>query len=204
MDLDVVSQIRPETLEKAVDSILQNQAFTASLATQGIQRIVFSKPKQTDTTQRWKISVFIAMDNAIQTKIEFSRRKDKIDYLKGVPDPELLRKYKAMPFATQFYEAPQMAKQKIAALAAPSRYALRDLFDIHHLIFTNNVPLKDISLDVDEAEKAIDKINRFTYKDFSQQVLPYLSPELFSLYEDKPAFDRLKEEVQQKMLEAIS
>ena len=122
-----------------------------------------------------------------------------------MPDAELLWRYRVTPFAARFYDPTTMAVQKLGALAAPSRCAVRDLFDIHHLLRTALVKPQDIAGLVDQktVASAADKVDRFTYGDFKEQVLPYLSGGLMDLYRDAQAFTRQKAEVEQALLEML-
>ena len=201
MDIDIVSQVRVETLRNAVDSVIDGRALIASLMPAGVTRLSATKPKQTPTTQRWKISLHLADGESLPTKVEFSRRPEKIAYSRGVPDAELLRHYKMPPFAAQFYDGPAMAAQKIVALAAPARNALRDFFDLHHLFFTLGVKPGELpeSADSTAVESAADKISCFTFRDFKEQVLPYLSGEMIDLYRDSAVFAKQKEEVERAL-----
>ncbi|MHB2025939.1 MAG: nucleotidyl transferase AbiEii/AbiGii toxin family protein [Elusimicrobiota bacterium] len=205
MDLDIVSNVRLKTLENAVDSVLQGQAFAASLLQQGITSITASKPKQTATTQRWKAALYSGVGEPLSTKIEFSRRQDRIICSTGMPDAELLSHYRMTPFAAQFYNAASMTAQKIAALASPTRYALRDLFDLHHLLRVILVKPEDAAklLETKTLESAADKVGRFTFGDFKEQVLPYLTGELIAMYRKEDAFERQKSEVEQALMEML-
>lgn len=202
MDLDIVSNVRVETLKNAVDSVIDGRAFLASLMPAGITRLSATKPKQTETTQRWKVSLVSAGDESLPVKVEFSRRRDKIAYSTGVPDAGLLHQYKMPPFAAQFYDAPSMAAQKTVALASPARNALRDLFDLHHLFFTVGVKPGKLAELVDPAavEAAAHKVGGFTFQDFKGQVLPYLSGELIDLYRDSSVFKKQKEDVERVLI----
>lgn len=203
MDVDIVSDVRLRTLQNAVDSILQSRAFAASLLPQGITRLEAGKPKQTETTQRWKVALFAGPGEPLPAKIEFSRRRERIRCSTGVPDAELLRHYRMTPFAARFYDAAAMASQKIAALASPSRYALRDLFDLHHLLRVVLVKTEGAAewVGAKTLESAADKVGSFTLSDFREQVLPYLSGDLIDLYRSADAFERQKAEVEQALLE---
>lgn len=205
MDVDIVSGVRLKTLQHAVDSVLEGQAFAASLRTQGITRIEASKPKQTETTQRWKATLFVGAGEPLSTKIEFSRRLDRIVCSTGMPDAELLRHYRMTPFAAQFYDGTAMAAQKIAALASPSRYALRDLFDLHHLLRVVLVKPEEAAklIEMRSVESAADKIRGFTFGDFKEQVLPYLPGDLIDLYRGEDAFVRQKDEVEKTLMEIL-
>lgn len=197
IDLDVISGVRLETLRNAVDSILESRSLMASLIPLGIIKVNITKPKQTQTTQRWKAALELAGDISLPTKIEFSRRQEHIVYSKGVPDAVVLDHYKLTPFGAQFYDATQMAVQKIIALASPGRYAVRDLFDLYHLLSVVKVKAGDIAnfIDKQNVKRAADKSAHFSHKDFKEQVLPYLLEELIALYQDPHAFKRMQDEV---------
>ena len=74
MDIDVQT-IAKETLEKKVSGILNSTPFRQILLTHHISVTSISTPKQTETTQRWKVLLNSSESaNQINTKIEFSRR----------------------------------------------------------------------------------------------------------------------------------
>ena len=202
MDLDIVSNVRPETLRNAVDSVLGGQALLSSLMPARVLQLTATKPKQTETTQRWKVSLHLAGGESLPTRLEFSRRKDHIEFAAGVPDAELLRRHRLPPFAARFYPAPAMAAQKVAALAAPARNALRDLFDLHHLFFTLGVKPEDVAGEIAQStvSAAAAKVAGFAFRDFKEQVLPYLSEGLIGLYQDSAAFERQKDEVERVLI----
>lgn len=204
MDLDVSPQVAAGTLRKAVDAILEARSLRSALASRGIVEVEISRPKQTGTVQRWKAGLIVG-GTRLPTKIEFSRRREKIDFQTGIPNREILNAHGQFGFAAQFYGAESMAVQKITALAAPGRIAARDLFDLHHVMVFLKADrqqvaegLKTISLDA-----AVDKIETFTREDFSEQVVPYLAADLMSLYSNRAAFENLKSETRSALKEFI-
>jgi predicted nucleotidyltransferase component of viral defense system len=202
MDLDVSPQVRVKTLQTAVDSILEGRSLLAALAPWGVTRLRSTKPKQTHTTQRWKVSLEQGGGVSLPTRIEFSRRRKEIPSLSGIPDAALLGRYRMPPFAAQFYGSTEMAAQKITALAAPSRYAIRDLFDLHHLFFTLSVNPAQVasSIRLEQIEQAAQKIRLFTHRDFKGQVLPYLTETLAAHYSNPAAFEGLKGAVEEALI----
>lgn len=201
-DWDILPQIGVKTLQNAVDSLLGSRSLLASLLPKGIVGLQVTKPKQTETTQRWKIALVLEAGPSLPTRIEFSRRQERIAYATGIPSPELLGRYGMTPFAAQFYDAPQMAAQKIRALASPSRYAVRDLFDLHHLfrvVSVRSEEIPDLPGMEEPLRKASEKVEGFTYSDFKEQVLPYLTETLMALYRDADEFEKLKEEVRETL-----
>ena len=204
MDIDVAAQVRRKTLEDAVDSVIKSQSFIGSLLSRGITRVEARKPKQTETTQRWKFTLY-SQDMPSPTKVEFSRRHSLIPYGTGVPDQELLRAYKMHPFAVRFYDSNNMCVQKIQALSSPNRYAVRDLFDLDHLLSSNLTEPETIKklIERGDVEKAAEKMDRFHYDDFKGQVLPYLPDSLMMLYSNSAAFGDLKKRVEDHLLEIM-
>ena len=197
MDLDVAPQVRGGTLRSALDAILQGPALLAALAPHGVLRLRSTTPKQTDTTQRWKVSLELGGGVSVPTRIEFSRRRGELPASSGIPDAALLSQHRLPPFAAQFYDATEMAAQKIAALASPSRYAARDLFDLHHLLRTVGATPAEIAPYVrpEQMAQAVEKIQLFTHRDFTGQVVPYLPDTLAAHYRDPDAFARLRDDV---------
>lgn len=202
MDLDVVSSLRVETLRNAVDSVIDGRAMLATLMPAGVSRLSATKPKQTDTTQRWKVLLEVG-DERLSTKVEFSRRRDRVEFSTGIPDAELLRRHKMTPFAAQFYDKASMAAQKIGALASPKRNALRDLFDLHHVFFTLGCRPADVLPLVDEGmpAAAAEKVLGFGFADFREQVVPYLAADMIDLYRSPAVFEQQKEAVAGILLE---
>lgn len=197
MDLDIVSQVRASTLENAVDSVIDGRAMLATLMPLGVAAIKATKPKQTDTTQHWKVMLRMSGDIELRTKVEFSRRRDEIQFSNGVPDANLLRHYKSTPFAAQYYDATRMSVQKIAALASDGRNALRDLFDLHHLFHAAGSEPEEVGalLDPQAPKAAAEKVQSFTFETFQEQVVPYLPADLMDLYRGSAVFDKQKDEV---------
>ena len=75
MDIDI-QIINKDTLYKNVNQILNSTPFKYILQTHDMEILNTSTPKQTSTTQRWKISLKSpASTLPLHTKIEFSRRK---------------------------------------------------------------------------------------------------------------------------------
>jgi hypothetical protein len=86
IDLDIhgVPQWR---LEEKVDGVLESGAMKAILRVGGLAVAEFTKPKQTETTRRWKVAIEAPGDSdPVRTKIEFSNRNGERRYrLEAVP-----------------------------------------------------------------------------------------------------------------------
>jgi predicted nucleotidyltransferase component of viral defense system len=195
IDLDVSSQVAVKTLQNAVDTVLEARSLRSALAPLGLTALEATRPKQTETVQRWKVALIVG-ETRLPTKIEFSRRPQRIPFETGIPDREVLNHYRQPGFAAQYYGAVSMTVQKILALASPSRHAVRDLFDLHHLTTFLKVNPGQTAANLDQGilRSVSDKVKGFSYGDFAEEVLPYLAAELVSLYSDPAAFERLKSE----------
>src|SRR5688572_29287145 len=103
LDLDVVTMAR-ETLENRVDRLLASPAVAAPLKARGLVIEEVSKPKQTDTVQKWKLGV-AAVDRSFRerTKLEFSRRDDLVTAVFERVDDELVKRYSVAPFLATHY-----------------------------------------------------------------------------------------------------
>jgi len=202
MDLDIDTKVSVDKLKKIVDSILENRSFLSALVPHNVTGIRTTKPKQTETTQRWKVGLQWTGKESLPTKIEFSRRAKVLKGLSGIPDAELLSYYKAAPFAVVYYDATQMAVQKIQALASHSRYAVRDLFDLHHLVSIGGVIPENLrsKVDKEEIEAAAKKVEVFSFREFKEQVLPFLSEAVMNLYREPKAFEDLKNEAGEALI----
>jgi len=206
MDLDIESQVSVDRLKKIVDSILENRSFLSAFVPHSVTGIRATKTKQTETTQRWKVGLRWSGKEPLPTKIEFSRRTKGLKSSSGIPDAELLSHYKTAPFAVLYYDTAQMAIQKIRALASHSRYAVRDLFDLHHLLSTAGGLPENLRIEVDseEIERAANKVEEFSFREFKEQVLPFLSEAVMTLYREPKAFEDLKDEVGQALIRMMS
>src|SRR5258706_5582313 len=116
LDLDVVIAAKG-TLEKQVDGILASPALERLLKTKGISIRDWSKPKQTETVQRWK-AILASTERTAQlnTKIEFSRRPTADAAVLEPIDRSLLQSYRLAPLNARHYPIATAIRQKIGPL----------------------------------------------------------------------------------------
>lgn len=134
MDLDVRTVARG-TLTKNVNKLLSAPGLRATLQARGIQIAEHSAPKQTDTTQRWKIRLKVSHRAVpLPTKIEFSRRGLAAGVEHGPVDPELIRRYQLYQILCSHYSKHAACQQKLAALLGRPATQARDVFDLHLLL----------------------------------------------------------------------
>jgi predicted nucleotidyltransferase component of viral defense system len=196
MDLDVVVIAR-ETLKNKVERLLRAPVVTAPLKTQGLTIVETSAPKQTETTQRWKVGLRREGDELpIRTKVEFSRR----DAIEGATfeatDREVLRPYGLTPVLAVHYTTGAAIRQKIHALAARTEPQARDVFDLSLLLARSDTA----GLTLDAASKgwladAVDHAMGISFDEYASKVVTFLEPRHAELYAERSAWNAMQEDV---------
>ncbi len=198
LDLDVTITA-PATLKKKVDKILEGAALNAMLRAQGLVIRSVSAPKQTETTQRWKLMLATAEGNtaALPAKIEFSRRGRAAAHAFEPIDAELARRYRIAAPMAHHYVAESAIAQKIGALAHRSETQARDIFDLH-LLLTAAVDPATLTLDKDvrrDQPRAIERAMDVSYDDYQGHVVAFLEPEHAALYASRAWWDKMQSDV---------
>lgn len=196
IDLDVVV-IAKDTLKNKVERLLKSPAVTAPLKTHGLTIVETSAPKQTETTQRWKVSLQRASDELpIRTKVEFSRRDDIKGAKFEAADREVLRPYGLTPVLASHYTTAFATRQKIHALAARTEPQARDVFDLALLLARPDAA--ELALDA-AAKKwlddAIDHAMAISFDEYVSKVVAYLEPSHAEVYADRSTWDAMQEDV---------
>jgi predicted nucleotidyltransferase component of viral defense system len=174
MDLDARTVSR-DILQERVRSILTSKPFSQILKANGLSVVHWTEPKQTDTTQRWKLSLRGDGSAALlPTKIEFSRRGMPDDPLVEPVAPEIIRAYRLAPFMASHYSMDVAYRQKVGALADRALTQARDVFDLYWLINSgaNTALPEDLRKCRPKAQKNAMAV---TFAVFKSQVLSYLS-----------------------------
>jgi len=194
MDLDIRT-MAVGTLRSNVDAILDADAFRHALRAQGLTIESFSAPKQTATTQRWKITLQpIDSRTSIPTKIEFSRRALDAGASLAPVDAAILRAYRLFPVIVQRYDSPAAFAQKVGALALRAAVQARDVFDLK-LLIDAGAPA-DLAPDVRKLlPQAIDHAMSIGFEDFTGQVVAFLEPEHQEDFAQRTAWEALQEQV---------
>jgi len=192
MDLDVRT-MAPGTLRSNVEAVLDADPFRHSLRAQELEIAAVTTPKQTATTQRWKIALRLAdQRNSVPTKIEFSRRALDSGAELAPVEPELIRRYKLYPVLVQRYNAPAAFAQKVAALALRSETQARDIFDLKLLL---DAGAASLTVSQTLLPAAIENAMTISFGDFTGQVIAYLEPEHQADYRERASFETLQEQV---------
>ena len=202
IDFDISQKIPIDTLSKNIDNILKSQVTISNLLSYGITDINFREVKRTRVTQRWKVKLIMSDKTELSTKIELSKRKNEFSWISGIPDRELLLVYQVTPFVSQYYNAIELATQKIYALASGTRTAVRDLFDLHHLFFSCNVNVDEVKKEIkgDVLKDCINKISVFKISDFQSEIIPFLPLDIAKYYSDKLNVEQMKNDCLKKLL----
>ncbi len=202
MDLDV---LRGEVFEwrDRLDGVLAAPALVTQLRALGLRVTRTSKPKQTETTQRWKIEVEArAVGVPLHTKVELSRRGNGDVHALEPVLAEIVRPYGLPAPIAQHYVAAAAIRQKIGALAGRRETQARDVWDLEHLFRTTHADPRPLPEALQSAlpaaaERAID----MPFDDFRGQVVPYLAAEDQELFGTADAWRRIQELVVDRLAE---
>ena len=189
MDLDV--QLTPvETLRERVDQILKGSSLERILQARGLKITFCSAPKQTETTQRWKLALAAkGSELPLHTKIEFSRRGIREPVVFEPVDSLIMREYQLTPILASHYPPEVAFRQKIDALIHRSQTQARDIFDLDHLLRCGVSP-KGMDMPAKWREAQQNALS-ISYAVFKSQVLSFLSPEYQAHYDTQEAWDKM-------------
>ncbi len=195
MDLDIRT-MGTGTLANNVNRLLKAPAFAESLRAQGIEITRTAQPKQTQITQRWKLTLRITEAHTeVPTKIEFSRRGLDGEKALEPVDAEVIRTYRLYPVIVQHYSLYAALAQKVSALALRDQVQSRDLFDLKLLLDAGAGEKPLPAAAADHLAAAINNAMAVDYGAFAGQVLAYLEPEYQEHYGNKRTWNELQEQV---------
>jgi predicted nucleotidyltransferase component of viral defense system len=195
LDLDIHT-MSVGTLRNNINRLLDAQAFAQSLRAQGIEIARTTQPKQTGTTQRWKLILRITESGAeVPTKIEFSRRGLDDDRAVEHVDAEIIRTYRLYPVIVQHYCVHAAFAQKVSALALRELTQSRDVFDLKLLLDAGGAEQPLPVTAAADLAKAIDNALEVDFDAFAGQVLAFLEPEYQETYRKRKAWAELQEQV---------
>jgi predicted nucleotidyltransferase component of viral defense system len=194
LDLDVTKG-SPHALRERIDKLITTKPFGDTLGAQGLTLVRSSQPKQTDTTQRWKLELRAEeLELPLHTRIEFSRRGVVEEHALEPVRPEIVRPYGLLAPTVQHYTARGAVRQKIAALASRNEPQARDVWDLEHLLRTTRVDPGPFSAAGRKAVSvALDRARGLAFDVYRSQVVPYLAPEHQDVYGSPVAWERMRE-----------
>lgn len=187
MDLDV--QTTPvESLRERVEQIFSGKALAQILQARGLRIVHCSAPKQTETTQRWKLTLAVkGAELPMHTKIEFSRRGLDCPVAFGPVDPAIMHDYQITPLLASHYPPEVAFRQKINALIHRAQPQARDIFDLDHLL-RSGVSTGGMNLPARWREAQQNAMS-VSYAVFKSQVLSFLAPDYQAQYDDPRVWD---------------
>lgn len=190
VDLDVV-RLKEWQVREKVNRALESQAIRLLLKAGGLSVGEYTLPKQTPTTQRWKVEVETGHGNgSVRTKIELSHRGLDPRYsLDAVPE-SVVAGYAIRPPVIQHYRLEAAIEQKVLALAGRSETQARDVFDLD-LLF-RRAAFESEAIPAEALSLARDRAMELPFDAYRDQVLPFLEPELESVYGDPSAWERMQ------------
>ncbi|MGE0632077.1 MAG: nucleotidyl transferase AbiEii/AbiGii toxin family protein [Pseudobdellovibrionaceae bacterium] len=185
-----------ETLKKNVSKILDDQSFHAVLKnSQNLEIVDWTDPKQTEATQRWKVSIKVGTQMPVPTKIEFSRRNPDVTGAEVAPvHPQLTSFYSLQPIILQHYQLLSAIEQKIGALINRTETQARDVIDLKILKDRLAKPTS-FSLTRERKTKVLETLMSVSFDDFKSQVWPYLMTEYQEYYGQVETWSQLLDEV---------
>ena len=195
MDLDL-GEIGAGAFRDRVRETLASHPFAQILEARGIAIERVSEPKQTDTTQRWKLGLRVQGAGApLPTRIECSRRGLEDGVALGSVDPTVARAYQLPPVMVSHYAVTAALRQKIRALAGRRETQARDVFDVHQLLASGATLLGRPDRDQELAELACANAMAVDFGAFKSQVLAYLEPAAQAQYDSPAVWDTVVLEV---------
>ncbi|MFA6408926.1 MAG: nucleotidyl transferase AbiEii/AbiGii toxin family protein [Gammaproteobacteria bacterium] len=200
IDLDVY-KIRKDTLWKNVQSILESKSLNTNLLARNIKIENISYPKQTEITQRWKVALTATSsgkNNALHTKIEFSRRGLNGVVLFEPIDTLISGQYQLPPIITCHYDKATAIAQKIIALAERKLTQTRDVFDLYLLLGSSN-ELPKIIASQETFLQAQKNLSSLSFQDFQSQVVAFLTEEYQNQYSNPEVWQLIVNNVGQAL-----
>jgi len=142
MDFDVTPGFETHQVRERVDKILTAPALKSTLRAHGLSVARVSAPKQTETTQRWKLGIEVAGRGfPVATKLEFSHRGVTGEHKLDPVSRDVAHAHGMVPPLAQHYLLSAAVAQKIRALAHRSETQARDVYDLD-LLFSRAGPTR--------------------------------------------------------------
>ncbi len=200
LDLDICT-IAQGTLQNKVDKLLTSPMLLKLLQAYGVTQLEMSAPKQTPTTQRWKIQLHTQQASMpYHTKIEFSRRNDTIESELANVDLKICQMYRLPPLRLSHYGLANAIKQKVLALAHRSLTQARDIFDLYLLLHLGK-PKLSFSLKKNTLAEAQEALFSIDFNDYKSQVVNFLEPQQQLIFNNKEYWFDMTNEVFQYLAE---
>lgn len=206
IDFDFVGR-NGDSLAVAVEKVVTGRPLGLLLSAAGIELSQISRPKQTDTTRRWRLGIRrsdLKIGGAvIPTKIEFSARMPGDDdvLVDRVPD-SIVVPYGQIAPTLRHYGETAAANQKMWALADRTETKTRDVFDLDLLFRRRFAAGPTVSgLSAEHAAQAAEKAMELKYSSYESEVVPFLDPDAAAVYGTEEVWEQMRESVVRHLLE---
>lgn len=194
LDLDVYT-IAQETLENKINKLLGTPPLLKLLQGYGVTQLEVTAPKQTATTQRWKIQIHTEQgEMPYHTKIEFSQRNGKTQNELANVNMKICQAYRLPPMRLSHYGLADAITQKVLALAHRSLTQARDIFDLYFLLH-HGKPKLSLSLKKNTLVQAEEALLSISFADYKSQVVNFLEPDEQAIYDSKDYWSTISNEV---------
>lgn len=197
IDIDVSERIPVHALKDRVVRVLDGNPLGLALRNRRIRIAGFSAPKQTETTQRWKIQLQVdGSSQVLPTKVEFSRRPPSDSAVLEPVIQSVLAEHQSMQFLAPHYPLDAALRQKVEALADRREVQARDVFDLGGVLIPraggDTSALEPVHLALG---KALDRAMTLSYGDYKAQVISYLHPDHAASLGTREAWDAMQTSV---------
>jgi hypothetical protein len=195
IDLDV-TRLPVHKLKDKLDKIFAGPSLTLPLRSRGIAVSAVTAPKQTETTQRWKVALRAESHSLdLHTKIEFSRRPAGEEAKVEPVSAGLLSTYQLMPLLAPHYLLAVALRQKVSALVGRSAVQARDVFDLAVLFAKAGGRVESLRPIRASIPKAVERAMEISYADYKSQVVSYLIPEQVDAHGSRQSWDAIQSSV---------
>ncbi len=182
IDLDYAGRAdRFDLVEDKVDATLHSAPFRGVLALADVRMSEPTKPKQTETTRRWKFSVE-GSGAFLNSKIEVSNRGTDPEYDFANARDDIGRGLGLRVVRANRYLAPAAIRQMIRALGQRSGTEPRDLFDLDLLLARYPAAVLPGDVPAHEIEAALGAVFGIDYDAYRELVVEFLEDEQVGVY----------------------
>ena len=198
MDLDVSQSLETYVLREKLDQILAGPALAAALRAAALEITRVSAPKQTETTQRWKIGLRARAPGSVplHTKVESSRRPTREQAVLEAVSFDVLAEHRMQPLLVRHYPLAAALRQKVGALVGRTVVQARDVFDIALLLAQAGRDAQDaLRSEPGRLLQAAERAMGVSFDEFQSQVVAFLDPVQADMYASEDAWNALQTQV---------
>ena len=178
-------------VEERVDGVLASRAFRDLLAVGGIELLDLTKPKQTNTTRRWKFAVRRGGAH-LNSKIEFSARQARdAEVGLDVARADVGREAGLRAVRARHYLAAAAIRQKVHVLAERKQTEPRDVFDLDLLASQHRDAVGRGDMAPSLLERAAAAAFAIPFDAYRDLVVDFLEDEFVEIYDRREVWDEM-------------